>query len=52
MKSDVYSVGVVLFELITGRRAIDRTRPHGEQNLISWVSTALFIEKILYIALD
>jgi len=51
VKSDVYSVGVVLFEF-TGRRAIDRTRPHGEQNLISWVSTALFIEKILYIALD
>ncbi|XP_008804099.2 serine/threonine-protein kinase PBS1-like [Phoenix dactylifera] len=36
VKSDVYSFGVVLLELITGRRAIDSTRPHGEQNLVSW----------------
>lgn len=36
VKSDVYSFGVVFLELITGRRAIDSTRPHGEQNLISW----------------
>jgi serine/threonine-protein kinase PBS1 len=36
VKSDVYSFGVVLLELITGRRAIDSTRPHGEQNLVLW----------------
>ncbi|KAL6652787.1 hypothetical protein ACP70R_011712 [Stipagrostis hirtigluma subsp. patula] len=36
VKSDVYSFGVVLLELITGRRAIDSTRPPGEQNLVSW----------------
>ncbi|OAY86055.1 Serine/threonine-protein kinase PBS1 [Ananas comosus] len=36
VKSDVYSFGVVFLELITGRRAIDSTRPHGEQNLVSW----------------
>lgn len=36
VKSDVYSFGVVFLELITGRKAIDSTRPHGEQNLISW----------------
>lgn len=40
VKSDVYSFGVVLLELITGRKAIDSTRPHGEQNLVSWVSFA------------
>lgn len=45
VKSDVYSFGVVLLELITGRRAIDSTRPHGEQNLVSWVSNDLFICK-------
>ncbi|GLT86743.1 hypothetical protein SLE2022_048620 [Rubroshorea leprosula] len=36
VKSDVYSFGVVLLELITGRKAIDSTRPHGEQNLVTW----------------
>ncbi|XP_072981292.1 serine/threonine-protein kinase PBS1-like [Typha angustifolia] len=36
VKSDVYSFGVVLLELITGRKAIDSTRPQGEQNLVSW----------------
>ncbi|XP_042393772.1 serine/threonine-protein kinase PBS1-like isoform X1 [Zingiber officinale] len=37
VKSDVYSFGVVLLELITGRNAIDSTKPHGEQNLVPWV---------------
>ncbi|XP_057529293.1 serine/threonine-protein kinase PBS1-like [Amaranthus tricolor] len=36
VKSDVYSFGVVFLELITGRRAIDGDRPHGEQNLVAW----------------
>ncbi|MBA0606131.1 hypothetical protein Godav_018643 [Gossypium davidsonii] len=36
VKSDVYSFGVVFLELITGRKAIDSSQPHGEQNLITW----------------
>ncbi|KAL2547235.1 Serine/threonine-protein kinase PBS1 [Forsythia ovata] len=36
VKSDVYSFGVVFLELITGRKAIDGTRPQGEHNLVSW----------------
>ncbi|KAE8678930.1 putative serine/threonine-protein kinase RLCKVII [Hibiscus syriacus] len=35
-KSDIYSFGVVLLELITGRKAIDNTRERSEQNLVSW----------------
>ncbi|KAH7286657.1 hypothetical protein KP509_32G016600 [Ceratopteris richardii] len=35
-RSDVYSFGVVLVELLTGRRAIDKTRPSGEHNLVEW----------------
>lgn len=36
VKSDVYSFGVVFLELITGRKAIDSTKSHGEQNLVNW----------------
>jgi len=36
LKSDIYSFGVVLLELITGRRAIDATKKPGEQNLVTW----------------
>ncbi|RRT58378.1 hypothetical protein B296_00018793 [Ensete ventricosum] len=40
VKSDVYSFGVVFLELITGRKAIDNTRPAGEQNLVAWEQAA------------
>ncbi|KAL6967413.1 putative serine/threonine-protein kinase pbl5 [Sarracenia purpurea var. burkii] len=36
-KSDIYSFGVVLLEIITGRKAIDNTRSAAEQNLVAWV---------------
>lgn len=37
LKSDIYSFGVVLLELITGRKVIDSNQKQGEQNLVSWV---------------
>lgn len=36
MKCDVYSYGVVLLEILSGRRALDRNRPLGERNLVDW----------------
>ncbi|GKC07584.1 probable serine/threonine-protein kinase PBL21, partial [Tanacetum coccineum] len=39
IKSDIYSFGVVMLELITGRKAIDMTKKSGEQNLVPWVSS-------------
>ncbi|XP_031373197.1 probable serine/threonine-protein kinase PBL3 [Punica granatum] len=38
---DVYSFGVVLLELLSGRRAVDKTKVGAERNLVEWATPYL-----------
>lgn len=40
-KSDVYSYGVVLLELITGRKPVDASQPLGDESLVEWARPLL-----------
>ncbi|KAL2934899.1 Receptor-like serine/threonine-protein kinase ALE2 [Bienertia sinuspersici] len=41
VKSDVYSYGVVLLELLTGRKPVDMAQPAGQENLVTWARPIL-----------
>ncbi|KAK9068549.1 hypothetical protein SSX86_012664 [Deinandra increscens subsp. villosa] len=51
VKSEIYSFGVVLLEILTGMKVFDWNRPEGKQNLVKWVTPLLAdevnLEKIL-----
>ncbi|XP_054813651.1 probable serine/threonine-protein kinase PBL9 isoform X2 [Prosopis cineraria] len=51
-KSDVYSFGVVLVEMLSGRRAMDRSRPSGQRNMVQWAKPYLANKRKLFRVLD
>lgn len=52
MKADVYSFGVVLLELLSGRRAIDKSKIGIEQKLVEWAKPCLGDKRKLYRIMD
>lgn len=38
-RSDVYSFGILIMEVISGRNPVDYSRPPGEVNLVEWLKT-------------
>ncbi|XP_070670996.1 receptor-like serine/threonine-protein kinase ALE2 isoform X7 [Malus domestica] len=52
VKSDVYSYGVVLLELLTGRKPVDMSQPPGEENLVAWARPLLTCKEGLEAIID
>ncbi|KAK9103711.1 hypothetical protein Sjap_020965 [Stephania japonica] len=38
-KSDIYSFGILIMEIISGRNPVDHSRPPGEVNLVDWLKS-------------
>ncbi|KAG6740593.1 hypothetical protein POTOM_056048 [Populus tomentosa] len=52
VKSDVYSYGVVLLELLTGRKPVDMSQPPGQENLVTWARPFLTTKEGLEVIID
>jgi serine/threonine protein kinase len=42
-KVDVFAFGVVLLELLSGRKPINSEHPKGQESLVMWVRTLIYL---------
>lgn len=52
MKCDIYGFGIVLLNILTGRKAADITRRTGEHDLVSWVKSYITSESRISHVMD
>ncbi|KAM7491137.1 hypothetical protein LguiA_034058 [Lonicera macranthoides] len=52
VESDIWSFGIVVYEILTGRRVLENNRPRTEQKLLDWVKQFPHNSNMFYMIID